>query len=193
MIKKAFRKNRKKILNFMFWFACAVISVLTIFFVYNFALRRICPLKYQAFVMESAQKHGVEPELIYAVIKTESNFLSTAESHKGALGLMQITPDTFEWLKLYTKEKEVDYQSLKNPQISIDYGTFMLAKLLLKYQNEDLTICAYNAGIATVDRWLKNRIYTKNGINLSFIPYKETREYLNKVKKYKKIYKNFLC
>ena len=64
------------------------------------------PLKYQDEVKAASEKYNVDEALIYGVIKTESNFNPDAVSHAGAIGLMQITPETFEWIQTYYKDDD---------------------------------------------------------------------------------------
>ena len=68
-------------------------------------MKSFYPIKYKTEVEEASNNYGIEKELIYAIIKCESGFDKEAHSHANAIGLMQITPDTFKWLQLYTREK----------------------------------------------------------------------------------------
>ncbi len=103
---------------------------------------------------------------------------------------MQITPETLEWLKTcYTHDTKVSETDLKNPEVNIFYGTLFISILNKKYSSEQVVLSAYNAGITTVERWLADLTTSSNGKDLSYIPYKETRDYVERVKKAKKIYK----
>lgn len=169
-------------------FICAV-SLLMYIFVYNIFLRNVYPIKYEKFVGEASVKYEIEPELIYAVIKNESNFCETAKSSAGAKGLMQITDDTFTWLQTYRNNPGMDSGYLMDPEINIDYGTMFISMLRKKYGSDDLVLSAYNAGMSTVERWLKDDRLSDNGEELKNIPYKETKWYVSKVQKSKGIYK----
>lgn len=145
--------------------------------------------KYKQIILNSSQKYNVQKELICAMIKTESNFNPDACSHANAQGLMQITPETFEWLiNYYTHDKNISISDLKNPEININYGTLLISILIKKYNYEDVALGAYNAGISTIERWLDDYNNSNNGVTLNYIPYKETRNYIKKVKFIKKIY-----
>lgn len=158
---------------------------------YKLFLSSIYPTKYDIIVKDVSQEYNIKPELIYAVIKAESNFNENAESSAGARGLMQITPDTFEWLQGYTNDSHMDKDALYNPDVNIRYGALFLSLLSKKYyQSDDLVLCAYNAGINAVERWLKDDRFSNNGEELKVIPYKETENYVDKIKKYKEIYKS---
>ncbi len=147
------------------------------------------PLKYEPIVNEASATYNVEKETIYAIIKCESGFDSDAHSHADAQGLMQITPDTFKWLLLHTKEKNADIKRLKNPYVNIMYGTLLISLLREKYGDEEVSLSAYNAGETVVKRWLDDKNVSKDGKTLDDIPYKETRKYVKRVQWTKKIYK----
>ena len=116
------------------------------------------PMKYQKEVEQASKKYGVDKFLIYGVIKTESNFDPNALSGAGAIGLMQIMPDSFEWIQTYYVDEEYeDYKvgDLVNAEINIDYGTHLLKLMLEQFDNvESTALCAYNAGPGNVENWL---------------------------------------
>jgi len=147
------------------------------------------PTEHKLTVEKYAQMYGIEEELVYAVIKAESNFDESAVSQKGAVGLMQIMESTGEWaaekigLNNYTKE------SLYNPEINIEIGCFYLSYLLDLYGNDvRCAVAAYNAGQANVDKWLGDEMYSKDGKSLDKIPFGETAKYVKKVMGNVKIY-----
>lgn len=147
------------------------------------------PLKYEAEVNAASEKYDIDKALIYAVIKTESDFDPNAESGAGALGLMQFVPNTFEWLQTYYKEEnDYTFEDLRNPEISIDYGTHLLSILFNMYETEDTVLCAYNGGLGNVDEWLSNPEYSDDGIHLKEVPFPETDNYRKKVARNKSIY-----
>lgn len=170
-----------------------VFSVFTFVVVALFGAKFVCkithPLKYYSIVAEASQRYGVEKELIYAIIKCESDFDESAKSQADACGLMQITPETFEWLSLYAKNLPKDNIDFHDPSTNIMYGTLFLSMLQDKYQDGKVVISAYNAGPTAVDRWLGDEKLSKDGKTLDYIPYKETRHYAAKVKLTKSIYK----
>ena len=131
-------------------------------------------------------------EIVFAVIKTESNFDPNAISSAGAVGLMQIMPSTFLWLnELLGEEHPVD--ALYDPEINIRYGTFFLSYLYRYYQNYQTVFAAYNAGMGRVSEWLESDEYSRDG-KLIHIPYAETASYVEKVTRraeiYRKLYKD---
>lgn len=147
------------------------------------------PLKYQNEIDAASKKYGVDKSLIYGVIKTESNFDPDAKSSAGALGLMQLMPDTFEWLQTYYKdENDYKFEDLTDPAINIDYGVELLSILSKRYENEETMLCAYNGGLGNVDKWLDNKDYSDDGKTLKVVPFPETDKYRKMVEQNKSIY-----
>ena len=147
------------------------------------------PLKYEKEIDAASKKYGVDKALIYGVIKTESNFVPDARSSAGALGLMQLMPDTFEWLQTYYKdENDYTFEDLADPAINIDYGAELLSILSKRYENEESMLCAYNGGLGNVDKWLDNKDYSDDGKTLKVVPFPETDNYRKLVEQNKSIY-----
>lgn len=182
---------------FTLFLVLAVIAVILIFSTNLFTgyknkiLGVLYPQKYQEYVTQYAGEYGVEEALVYAVIKTESGFREEVESHAGAVGLMQLMPETFFWLQ-EKKDGEVTYSSeqLKDPAVNIEYGTYYLSWLLSKYGDEKAALAAYNAGVTNVDSWLSDRAYSTDGKTLSSMPFKETQQYVDRVESTKKMYED---
>ncbi len=146
--------------------------------------------QYSQYVMEYAIEFDVSPSLIYAIIKAESSFNPQAVSPAGAKGLMQMIPSTFEGMQqnffpddLYTAD------DLFTPQVSIKYGVKYLSEVLKKYQFKETAVASYNAGQGAVDSWLSNSLYSNDGKILSYIPYSETRAYVETVMQYYEEYR----
>ena len=149
------------------------------------------PLMYEEFVDKYAQDYAIPPEIIYSIINTESGFRSDAVSNKGAIGLMQITKDTFDWLMTKTGENLSD-GLLYDPETNIKYGVFLLKYLYGEFKSWDLVYAAYNAGLNRVKNdWMNNPDYIKDG-EIQDIPFDETKNYIKKVNNniemYKKLY-----
>ena len=150
----------------------------------NKALSIFYPQKYSEYVTEYSQEFSVSEPLVYAVMRTESGFREEVESHAGAVGLMQLMPQTFEWLQ-NSKDGEITLSAddLKKPDVNIEYGTYFLSYLNSRYDgNLQVIAAAYNAGITTVDNWLGDKTYSSDGKTLTYIPYEETSKYVKKVK-----------
>ena len=148
------------------------------------------PRKYSELVSRYSNEYGVEEAFIYSIIRTESGFDENAESYVGAKGLMQIMPDTFEWLQTHVEdENSYTENDLFLPETNIKYGTYFLSFLLKKYDGDkDLTAAAYNAGFNAVDGWLESPDYSSDGKSLSYIPYEETSNYVKKVSSSREMY-----
>lgn len=189
------RKNRagKK---FIAWIAAiAVLAGAIVFFITNFYedtkknLEELnYPQKYSEYVDKAAEEYGLDPALIYAVIRTESGFDADAQSDAGACGVMQMMPSSFEWLQ----EKrgcagEYSEDDLFNPEICIDYGSYLLKYFYDYYGTERSAVAAYNAGFVVGD-WLADSNYSSDGINLDSIPYPETSNYVDRVESAKEMY-----
>ena len=171
-----------------------ILVTLVISIVFGFLFDFICtrielsiypkPSEYQSFVAEYSEKYRVPENIVYAVIKVESKFDSSAESSVGALGLMQIMPDTFSWLTNDRLGDRFSVGMLYDPETNIKYGVYYLSWLYDRYADWDITLAAYNAGPGNVDKWLEDPtvsdLETGKLIN---IPFKETREYVKKVNK----------
>lgn len=120
--------------------------------------------QYDLIIRRIAQKYDVDPELIHSIIRAESNYDSRAVSPKGAVGLMQLMPDT---------AKEYGVKDRYDPLENIEGGVKYLKELLQIYdQKDDLVLAAYNAGPEAVKK--------HNGIP----PYPETVQYIQRVKSY---------
>ena len=150
---------------------------------------RLYPMDCYETVLKYSKEYELDPFLVMAVIKTESNFKTDATSDKSAMGLMQITDDTAKWccekLGIETYEKQMLYES----DFSIRLGAFYLDYLLEKYDGDlSCAICAYNAGMGNADKWLKDSKYSPDGKTITNTPFKETTGYLNKVKFNYKVY-----
>lgn len=145
---------------------------------YNNYLYSTYPIKYKEEVNAASEKYDISQALIYAVIKTESNFEPNARSHAGAVGLMQLTEDTFIWLQTFYKdENDYTFDDLADPAVNIDYGVHLLSILSDMYSDEQTMLCAYNAGLGNVDEWLQDPQYSDDGVTLKKVPFPETDNY----------------
>lgn len=139
------------------------------------------PLHYSAIVRGHAAHYDLDPAMLAAVIETESKFNPNARSSAGAVGLMQLTPGTAKGIAQYTGGHNFHLSDLTNPEINVRYGAWYLRHLLDHYgNNERLALAAYNAGEENVDRWRA----AHEGIQ-----FQETRDYVSKVERLKKIYR----
>ena len=154
-------------------------------------LKMIYPKTYKEIVSIYVEETNVEENLIFALIKAESNFNEEALSNKGAIGLMQLMEETAK--DVANKNGiELDLsnirQDLLKPEININIGTKYIATLLEKYQNKEVALAAYNAGTGTVDNWIEKGVIKADGSDIENIPYKETNNYVRKILRDYKIY-----
>jgi soluble lytic murein transglycosylase len=138
------------------------------------------PLHYAAIVRGHAAEENLDPALLAAVIESESKFDPNAHSSAGAVGLMQLTPQTAEGIAEYTGGTKFVVSDLANPEINVRYGAWYLRHLLDRYHDERTALAAYNAGEDNVDRWQARN----EGIQFA-----ETRAYVNRVERLKRIYR----
>ncbi len=146
------------------------------------------PLAYREQIMENANLQKIDPSWAYAIIRQESAFASDARSPKGAMGLMQIMPDTG---KMIAKELSMNLSNgnqLLDTDTNIRFGISYLRKALNRFdQNTVLATAAYNAGSQRVKSWLPDEKVTTD-LWIENIPYKETRNYVKQVLSFATIY-----
>ena len=144
--------------------------------------RAAYPLGYREMVERLAAQRELDPALVYAVIRTESGFSPTARSSVDARGLMQLTPDTFQWVRYRLGEAGfADADILYDPEENVYYGCADLSLLLWEFSREDTALAAYHAGRGSVNRWLEDSRYSQDGRSLAAIPYPDTDSYVKKV------------
>lgn len=145
------------------------------------------PLHYISHIQQAAQDHGIDPFVLAAVARVESSWQEDAESHMGARGLMQIMPETGQYLA-GLRGMELSPQNLYDSRVSLDYGAYYLKYLQEKFNNWNLVFAAYNAGPGQVEQWLAEQRISEGG-DMTSIPFEETRNYVEKVNYYLNYYK----
>lgn len=171
------------------------VSIIVILIMYENAQKAIYPVKYKEFVLEYAGKYDLDPYMVFAMIKVESNFKPDAISPKNARGLMQISDKTGKWGADVLKLNDYSIKSLYDPETNIYIGCWYMKSLLKEFGNDpNLALAAYNGGSGNVNEWLKDRSLSATGKSLDRIPFKETESYVKKVGNcriaYKKLYEN---
>ena len=137
------------------------------------------PLRYEELVTGHAANYRLEPQLVAAVIYQESKFDPDARSSSGAVGLMQLLPETGQGIADRTGGRAWQPDDLLDPELNVRYGSWYLRHLLDKYGDERLALAAYNAGPTNVDRW------RADGVGIQF---DETRHYVERVQELKRVY-----
>ncbi|WP_425448277.1 lytic transglycosylase domain-containing protein [Dethiothermospora halolimnae] len=149
-------------------------------------------IKYENYVNKHAEKYNVDKYLVYAMMKQESHFNKDAVSVDEARGLMQITEDTFNWLKFRLGDKDTTFDDMFDPDTNIKYAIYFISLLQERFPHRKTITAAYNAGMNITSKWLKDSKYSKDGVTLHYIPYKETEKHVeiveNNYKKYKELY-----
>jgi soluble lytic murein transglycosylase len=139
------------------------------------------PLRYEQIVRGHARNYDLDPALLAAVIYQESKFKPDARSKSGAIGLMQLLPDTAKGIALHTGGTQFQVKDLYDPELNVRYGAWYLRHLIQKYEDERTALAAYNAGQDNVDHWRAAG---------SGIQFAETRAYVDRVEELKKIYRD---
>ena len=169
-----------------------VLIIAILFVVFKDKLLKILyPKTYSEIISVYAEEYDVEENLIYAVIKAESNFESQAVSNRDAIGLMQIVEETA--IDVAKKNNiDIDTENIEEEILDIDnninIGTKYLSTLLTQYGNIEVALAAYNAGIGTVNNWIEKQIIQADGSDIENIPYKETNNYVRKILRDYRIY-----
>ena len=169
-----------------------ILLIIIILLSRNSVLKSIYPKKYSEYVEKYSKEYDVDENLIYAMIKAESNFKNEAQSHKSAKGLMQLMDST---AKDVAKSLKIDSENIDlfDPETNIMLGTKYISTLIKKYENIEIAVVAYNAGIGNVDMWIEQEKINADGSNIENVPDKESNNYVRKIlnfyKTYKKIYK----
>lgn len=174
-----FYRNNKKVRKLMLIVLIAVI----IFANFKIILRSFFPLEYKESILQYSKLYDVDPIWVASVINTESKFNAEAVSSKGAIGLMQIMPDTGIWIAELIGIENFTEEMIKDPKVNINLGTWYLNKLSDDFNGDyDLVLAAYNGGPGNVSKWLGNDEYSDDGVKLRVIPFDETKKYVKRVK-----------
>lgn len=172
--------NRKRIFIFFFIILVVVAASGT-----AFSMRY--PLCYEQHIATYCQMYQLDPALVASIINEESSFNPSAQSSRGAMGLMQLMPQTAKYVCTLLGE-DFEKANLFDPQTNIKLGCCYLNYLGKKFFSQTEILCAYNAGEHTVSLWLANQGVSSDGKNLSRIPYSQTHIYVKKIQKGIKIY-----
>jgi soluble lytic murein transglycosylase len=137
------------------------------------------PLRYESIVLSHSRNYDLPPTLLAAVIYTESKFDADARSAAGAVGLMQLLPETAKGIAVRTGGHGFVVSDLVDPEINVRYGSWYLRNLLNRYDDVPTALAAYHAGQGNVDEW------RRKGVGIQF---PETRDYVDKVLDAQRVY-----
>lgn len=181
------RKNAKKLLITLM--IIILIIILVAICINKLMIKILYKKEYSEYVSKYSKEYNIDENLIYAIIKAESNFDINAVSNKNAMGLMQLMYSTANDVAK-RNQIELTEENIFQPEININIGTKYLATLLEKYKCVEVALAAYNAGSGNVDKWIANEIIKEDGSDIENIPFKETNTYVRKIMRNYKIYSN---
>lgn len=142
-------------------------------------LRARYPLEYESIIRTHAANHDLDPALVAAMVYVESRFDPNARSAAGAVGLLQLLPETAEGIALRTGGERFVVADLRDPEINVRYGSWYLDHLAHRYDDLRTALAAYHAGQGNVDEWLRE------GRRIEF---PETRAYVDEVTRVRHVY-----
>ncbi len=151
------------------------------------AYRLAYPTAYRELVLDAADEFGVDPHLIWAVMREESRFQPEVVSWAGAVGLMQVMPDTGAQIAREL-DQSFDPDVLKDPHTSIRFGTYYLNRMLEQFETQDAALAAYNAGPGNAARWLDTPLGESSLTFPTAVTFRETRLYITRVRDSQIIY-----
>lgn len=157
----------------------------------------VYPIGYKEEIRKQSESYRIDPFLIASIIRVETNFRPSKESRVGALGIMQLMPDTADWAIKQGKLPEATSDRIKHePETNILIGTWYLRNLSDQFGDNSLAVvAAYNAGPGNVKKWLDSGVWDGTLENVRNIPIGETRHYIQRVvyyyNQYTKVYETF--
>jgi soluble lytic murein transglycosylase len=164
-----------------------------LFYQSNWVGKMMYPIKYRDTIDANALKFGVDPLLIAAIVRVESNYKPKLVSIKGAIGLMQLMPDTAEWIMGMDGFSSLSMSSLQEPKTNIMVGAKYIDILNHQFNNNLAEVlAAYNAGPGNVNKWRESNAWDGKLESINKINFWETRKYVDRViyyyTKYQKMY-----
>jgi len=191
MINKVRRMNRSK---------KTLILFILLFFVFltinsNWLWTLMYPIDYEEEIIASTKQFDVDPFLVLSIIQVETRFEEDKVSIKGATGLMQIMPDTANWIVKNGPFSADSIKFVNKPEINIKFGTWYLKQLEHQFNgNQVVMVAAYNAGPGNVSKWLQSGVWDGTYVGIKNIPFGETRHYIQRIfhfyERYQSIYQN---
>jgi len=146
---------------------------------HDFALRY--PTPYQSEIEEAAKRNGLDPALLYGLVRQESRFVADIVSTAGAVGLMQLMAPTARWVAKQTGRSELRTLKLDDPALNVELGSYYLRYVMDRFGGlTALATAAYNAGPGRAESW-RGAASLEGAIYVETIPFNETRDYTKKV------------
>lgn len=158
---------------------------------YHMYIRENYPLEYTEQIKKYSAEYQLDPVWVASLIRKESKYQVKAKSNKGAMGLMQIMPDSGAWI---AGKMGIAYSDdrLNDPDYNIRMGCYYLRYLLDRFDGvKDTALAAYNGGPTNVAKWLKDTNYSTDRKTLSAIPLGETADYVRGINQYYEKYEKY--
>jgi len=147
------------------------------------------PLHHADAIRAEARAAGLPADLVAGVISRESGFSDGARSRRGAVGLMQVLPETAEWIHRQPGAPAPDPSRLAEPEVNIAYGVWYLHYLLDRYRDEGLVLAAYNGGETNLAGWIADAARRGVAFVPADIPFPETRSFVGAVRDARAVYR----
>ena len=140
-------------------------------------------VRYRELIERYAAEYGLNPAFVSAIIMNESSYNPKAVSSKGAMGLMQFMPNTFDWVKKNCGYKGADFDVVYQPEAAIKMGCYLLKYIIGQLGTDDpiLVTCAYHAGWGHISTWVSNYSTDGKTLTVAQIPAADTRTYAGRV------------
>lgn len=175
------RKKRRKVRRTLVKVVLLMLLLCLMAYLYNIVPVWLYPIEYSETIVDESDNYGVDPLLVCAIVKSESNYDSEAVSAVGAVGLMQLMPDTAEWLA-GKHGIAYDESMLYDADYNIKLGCLYLSTLLDYWDGSVVkAVASYNGGHGNVDKWISEGIWDGTEEDIGNIPFSETRTYTQKV------------
>ena len=172
----------KKQITLLIVLTVLIIGAFIVYFNLDGLWKMLYPLKYEEMVFKHADFFDLDPYLVTAIMYRESRFNEKAVSPKGAIGLMQIMPDTAAWIAKNLDQKDFKTEDLYKPDVNIHFACWYLADLSREFKgNIILILAAYNGGRGNVQKWVNNNNFSGNVQEIAQIPFPETQKFVNSV------------
>lgn len=148
------------------------------------------PLDYTQTIRQEAARNGLDPVLVAAMINTESGFVPDSRSSQGAVGLMQVLPQTARFIAQQPNRPSPSPDRLQDPAVNIAYGTRYMRYLIDRHGTVDLALAAYNGGESNLQGWLDQARREGRRMRIpNDIPFSETRGFVSRVEETIPIYR----
>ncbi|SFH35427.1 soluble lytic murein transglycosylase [Desulfotomaculum arcticum] len=171
------RRRRFKASRLLF-----LILLVLLVFNYKQIVKIIYPMPYDNTIYKYSERAGVDPFFMTAIMKAESSFKPDAVSAKGARGLMQIMPETGQWIAQQINLNPFHQDLLFDPETNIRLGAWYIANLENEFKgNKIMVLAAYNGGRGNVNKWMDEKKISGSIKDIQMIPFPETKNFVAKV------------